>query len=59
MKPSPRELQALGSRKKPKERLSPYAQYEFLKRVWIQKHPRATPKEYEKAMMQIAKECGV
>lgn len=57
MKLSPRERQALGRKKK--ERLSPYAQYEFLKRIWIQEHPRATPKEYEAAMRRIAKECEV
>lgn len=33
--------------------------YERLKREWIDKHPEASPREYEQAMRRIARECGV
>jgi hypothetical protein len=36
-----------------------YSLYEILKQEWIAKHPNATPKEYQNAMMAIARKCGV
>lgn len=33
--------------------------YEILKSEWIAKNPNATPKEYEKAMNDIAKKLGI
>lgn len=44
---------------RPKGILMSLNQYELLKREWILKHPYATPQQYQKAMMQIAKKCGV
>lgn len=35
------------------------SRYEFLKAEWIAKHPNATPAEYQKAMLALAKKCGV
>lgn len=46
----------------PSRNLSPepdYVRYEQLKREWTQKHPGATPEEYEVAIRRIANECGV
>jgi hypothetical protein len=36
-----------------------YQQYEQLKREWIEKHPNATPAQYQKAMQVIARKCGI
>jgi hypothetical protein len=33
--------------------------YEILKQEWINKHPNATSEQYQKAMIAIAKKCGV
>ena len=35
------------------------SQYEFLKAEWIKNNPNATPSQYEKAMLSIARKCGV
>jgi len=35
------------------------SQYEFLKKEWVAKNPNATPEQYQRAMMAIAKKCGV
>jgi hypothetical protein len=36
-----------------------WARYAQLKQDWIARHPDATPAEFEAAVAQIAKECGV
>jgi hypothetical protein len=36
-----------------------WSQYEFLKQEWINKNPLATHEQYQKAMISIAKKCGV
>lgn len=33
--------------------------YEFLKQRWIKNNPNSTPQEYQKAMKDIARKCGV
>jgi hypothetical protein len=33
--------------------------YEFEKRQWVSEHPEATPAEYSKAMLDIARRAGV
>lgn len=33
--------------------------YELLKAEWIKNNPYCTPKQYQKAMQDIAKKCGV
>ncbi len=35
-----------------------YAAYEQEKSAWLACHPEATPEEYQKAMMDIAKRLG-
>lgn len=35
------------------------ARYERLKAAWIAMHPGATCREYERAVRQIARQCGV
>jgi len=35
------------------------SQYEFLKAEWIAKNPNATTKQYEQAMLYLARKCGV
>lgn len=37
----------------------PYFVYEARKARWIADHPEATSREYEQAMRELAKECGV
>jgi hypothetical protein len=34
-------------------------QYEYLKYKWIKDNPNATPEQYQKAMTNIARKCGV
>jgi hypothetical protein len=34
-------------------------EYERLKAAWIAANPSATPKQYEAAMREIARKCGV
>jgi len=36
-----------------------YQNYEMEKRHWVSAHPEATPAEYEKAIQEIARRCGV
>lgn len=36
-----------------------YAQYEERKAAWRAANPHATPAEHDRAMLQIARECGV
>ena len=36
-----------------------FLQYEFLKQEWIKSHPDATPAQYQKAMMAIARRLGI
>lgn len=36
-----------------------YARYEADKSIWVSQHPRATQAEYEHAMREIARKCGV
>lgn len=33
--------------------------YEHLKRSWLQRHPKATPEQIEKAMQAIARKVGL
>lgn len=39
--------------------MTKYQKYEILKRKWIKDNPNATYQEYEKAIFEIAKICGV
>lgn len=36
-----------------------HALYEHYKVIWIAAHPEATAREYESAMREIARLCGV
>ena len=36
-----------------------YAAYEAMKAAFVRQHPDATPAEYEVAMREIARACGV
>lgn len=36
-----------------------YSLYESLKQQWIRKNPNATPAQYQKAMLAIARKAGV
>lgn len=36
-----------------------YGAYEFEKRAWVDANPDATPEQYQKAMRDLAKKCGV
>jgi hypothetical protein len=36
-----------------------YSHYESLKAEWIRKNPNATPTEYQKAMLILARKAGV
>jgi hypothetical protein len=36
-----------------------YQQYELLKAEWIRNNPGATPHQYELAMLNIARKCGI
>jgi len=36
-----------------------WSQYEFLKAEWIKNNPNSTPEQYQKAMTEIARKCGV
>ncbi len=33
--------------------------YEYAKQEWVNRHPRATPQEYEAAMARIARRMGL
>ena len=36
-----------------------YQDYELAKQLWIKNNPNATPTEYSKAMLAIAKKFGI
>lgn len=36
-----------------------YSQYEFLKAEWIRLNPNSTPLQYQNAIKNIARKCGV
>jgi hypothetical protein len=36
-----------------------WRKYEAMKQAWIAAHPNATPEQYQRAVAQIAKRCGV
>ena len=36
-----------------------YSQYELLKKEWIAKNPNANSHQYQQAMKEIARKCGV
>lgn len=35
------------------------SQYEYLKAEWIAKNPNATAKQYQNAMLKLARKCGI
>lgn len=39
--------------------MNAWARYEMLKASWVHLHPDATQAQYEAAMREIAKLCGV
>lgn len=39
--------------------MSNYTEYELMKANWIRKNPNATAQQYQEAMRNIAKRCGV
>lgn len=54
-------FQGLSRRRSP-ARFPPgpsFYSYELEKSRWIARHPAATPLQYERAMLEIAKRCGV
>ena len=36
-----------------------YGSYEQEKRLWVARHPDATPEQYQVAMTRLAQKCGV
>lgn len=45
--------------KAPPAKREDWIRYAQLKRDWVNANPNATPSQYEAAMRQIARECGV
>ena len=39
--------------------MSPSQRYEAAKAVWIATHPEATPDQYQAAMIELARRCGL
>lgn len=39
--------------------MTPAIRYERLKAAWIAAHPDATPAQYETAMRELARRCGL
>lgn len=35
------------------------SQYEHLKAEWVKKHPNADAKQYQQAMLSLARKCGI
>jgi hypothetical protein len=36
-----------------------YHTYELMKAEWVAKHPEATSKQYQQAMIKLARKCGI
>lgn len=49
----------LPPRKADRHHREKFIRYERRKAEWLEKHPNASPYEYDNAMRKIAKECGV